>query len=172
MVAANAVVDVFIKSALFNNSQHIACYFAQENEFDSFPIINAIWEAKKKCYLPMLSKKQNNTLEFGIYEKNTALKFNRYHIAEPDVLLDFPKDQLDLVLMPLVGFDLKGHRLGMGAGYYDRTFQFVRDQQVLKPFMLGLAYESQKVPHVPTEHWDLTMNGVLTEKRLYLFRRS
>lgn len=167
--AANVAVDKLIKSALFNDSQHIACYVAQKNEFDCAPIIHAVWQAKKKCYLPKLTKGHHHNLEFSVYEKNTPLRFNRYNIAEPDSELDFPKDQLDLVLMPLVGFDLRGHRLGMGGGYYDRTFQFVIDQKVVKPFMLGLAYEAQQVPRVPIEKWDVPMNGVLTEERLYLF---
>ena len=131
------------------------------------PIMTAIWEAKKNCYLPILSKSQ--TLVFGAYESHTMLKTNRYHIPEPDISSYFPLEQLDLVLMPLVGFDLQGHRLGMGGGYYDRTFQFLLDKKIRKPFMLGLAYELQKVEHIPMDSWDISMDGVLTEEKLYLF---
>lgn len=166
IAAAGEAVRVLEENILFKDSEHIACYFAQENEFDCTPIIHAVWRAKKKCYLPLLLK---NSLEFGIYEKNTPLRLNRYNIAEPDVASNFPKDQLDLVCMPLVGFDLDGHRLGMGGGYYDRTFEFIRDQHVAKPFMLGLAYEAQRLPRVPVESWDIPMDGVLTEKQLYIF---
>lgn len=156
-----------VNSTLFKHSQSIACYFAVENEFDCAPIITAIWDAKKNCYLPILSK--TSTLAFGAYESNTILKLNRYHILEPDTSSYFPLEQLDLVLMPLVGFDLQGHRLGMGGGYYDRTFQFLHDKTSHKPFMLGLAYELQKMEHIPVDPWDISMNGVLTEEQLYLF---
>lgn len=71
--------------------------------------------------------------------------------------------------MPLVGFNLQGHRLGMGGGYYDRTFQFLRDETIHKPFMLGLAYELQKMEYIPVDPWDISMDGVLTEEKLYLF---
>lgn len=159
----NRLVD----TTLFKNSQRIACYFAQESEFDCGPIMTAILEAKKNCYLPILSKA--STLAFSVYEHSTILKFNRYHILEPDTSSYFPLEQLDLVLMPLVGFDLQGHRLGMGGGYYDRTFQFLHDKTIRKPFMLGLAYELQKMEHLPTDPWDVSMDGVLTEEKLYLF---
>lgn len=156
-----------VNTALFKHSQHIACYFAVGNEFDSAPLMKAIWDAKKNCYLPILSK--TNTLEFALYDSHTVLKSNRYCILEPDTSLYFPLDQLDLVLMPLVAFDLQGHRLGMGGGYYDRTFQFLQDNIIPKPFMLGLAYEFQKMEHMPVDPWDISMNGVLTEEQLYLF---
>jgi 5-formyltetrahydrofolate cyclo-ligase len=159
----NRLVD----STLFKHSQNIACYFAVENEFDCAPIVKAIWGAKKNCYLPILS--ETNTLEFALYDSHTDLKFNRYRILEPDTSLYFPSDQLDLVLMPLVGFDLQGHRLGMGGGYYDRTFQFLHDKTIRKPFLLGLAFEFQKMEQIPVDPWDISMDGVLTEKQLYLF---
>lgn len=156
-----------IDTILFKNSQSIACYFAQDSEFDCTPIIKAIWRAKKNCYLPILSKSQS--LSFGAYESDTILKKNRYHIPEPDTSWYFPLEQLDLVLLPLVGFDLQGHRLGMGGGFYDRTFQFLRGKTTPKPFMLGLAYELQKIEHIPIDPWDVSMDGVLTEEKLYLF---
>ncbi len=166
--AATLAANQLIATDLFKHSQHIACYLAQDNEFDCMPIIKVIWQAKKNCYLPVLSTVEKHTLIFAAYEPNTKLKVNRYHIPEPDTLLHFPEKELDLVLMPLVGFDLTGHRLGMGKGYYDRTFQFLQDQQIKKPFLLGLAYEVQKLEYVPTDTWDIAMDGVLTEEQLYL----
>jgi 5-formyltetrahydrofolate cyclo-ligase len=130
-------------------------------------MIEAIWDAQKNCYLPILSK--TSTLEFALYDGHTVLKHNRYRILEPETSLYFPSDQLDLVLMPLVGFDLQGHRLGMGGGYYDRTFKFLQDNTIRKPFMLGLAYELQKMEQIPVDPWDISMDGVLTEEQLYLF---
>jgi 5-formyltetrahydrofolate cyclo-ligase len=156
-----------VNTTLFKHNQNFACYVAVENEFDCAPIMKAVWEAKKNCYLPILSK--TSTLAFGVYESDTILKLNRYHILEPDTSSYFPLEQLDVVLMPLVGFDLQGHRLGMGGGYYDRTFQFLLDKTIRKPFMLGLAYEFQKIEHIPTDPWDVAMDSVLTEEKLYLF---
>lgn len=156
-----------VNTELFKHSQHIACYFAEKSEFDCAPMISAIWETKKNCYLPILS--ETNTLEFAIYDSHTTLNLNRYRILEPDTSSFFPLDQLDLVLMPLVGFDLQGHRVGMGGGFYDKTFQFLLNKTIHKPFLLGLAYEAQKIECIPSDPWDISMNGVLTEDELYLF---
>lgn len=168
-VAAEAAANHLIQTDIFKQSQHIACYFAAKNEFDGAAIIAKIWEAKKHCYLPILSTIKPNTLRFALYEYCSSLKLNRYRIPEPDTSVHFPVEQLDLVIMPLVGFDLDGHRLGMGGGYFDRTFQFVQEQKYVKPFLLGLGYEEQKINHIPIEPWDISLNGVLTEKQIYLF---
>lgn len=169
MQAASMAANRLVNTPLFKKSRHVACYFAQENEFDCAPIIQEVWRTKKKCYLPILSKRKHGSLEFCLYQKDTPLILNRYHIAEPDAVSLFPPDQLDLVIMPLVGFDLEGHRLGMGGGYYDRTFYFLRKNDSPRPFMLGLAYEVQYYSTILTEEWDVAMDGMLTEKKLYLF---
>jgi len=166
-VAGLSAVNRLIDTPLFQHSQNIACYFAEESEFDCAPIIAAIWGAKKNCFLPILS--ETNLLKFSAYDSNTILKFNRYRILEPETSLHFPAEQLDLVVMPLVGFDLQGHRLGMGGGYYDKTFQFLHDKTIQKPFLLGLAYELQKMENIPMDPWDISMDGMLTEEELYFF---
>ncbi len=78
--------------------------------------------------------------------------------------------ELDLVFLPLVAFDRVGHRVGMGGGYYDRTFAFVQ-QMHHKPILIGLAYEMQQVDGLPFCTWDIPLDGVLTEKQLRLFQK-
>jgi 5-formyltetrahydrofolate cyclo-ligase len=152
---------------LFNHHQNFACYFALTNEFDCTPIIKIILAANKKCFLPSLSIRGNNTLEFALYQPDQPLQFNRYQIPEPMFAEKISADLLDVVIFPLVGFDLHGHRLGMGGGYYDRTFHF--HTKNTKPYLLGLGYESQKVASLPHETWDIALQGVLTESKLYSF---
>jgi 5-formyltetrahydrofolate cyclo-ligase len=75
---------------------------------------------------------------------------------------------LDLVLVPLVGFDAEGHRLGMGAALYDRHFAFLGLRRTWKrPRLLGLAFEVQRVPHLPVEAHDVPLWGVVTERGIY-----
>lgn len=144
----------------------IACYFALDNEFDCGAIINAIWKANKTCLLPIISRNRHEKImRFAIYQPDDPLRTNQYHILEPMRDDTFSGDELDLVILPLVGFDEKGHRLGMGGGYYDATFA----QTSSKPFLLGLGYECQKVPELPKDAWDILLNGVLTEQRLSIF---
>ena len=72
--------------------------------------------------------------------------------------------------MPLVGFDLNGYRLGMGGGFYDTSLAYLRRRSAWKkPFLMGIAYECQKVETLPRDPWDIPLDAVLTEKKLYRF---
>ncbi|HSW92875.1 MAG TPA: 5-formyltetrahydrofolate cyclo-ligase [Gammaproteobacteria bacterium] len=163
--AANEAAHILQETAFFKRAQHIACYYPIQHEFDCLPLIELIWRAQKKCYLPVLS---DDSLDFFLYEKNTTLQPNRYQIPEPVTDKKIALDQLDIVLLPLVGFDETGNRLGMGAGYYDRTFH--QNTALKKPFLLGLGYEVQQVSELPKAVWDVPLDGVLTEKNMRTFR--
>jgi 5-formyltetrahydrofolate cyclo-ligase len=163
LAAAEKAARLLAVSPIFRESEHIACYLARDEEFDCVPIIEKVWRAQKKCYVPVLSPHEENTLEFVSYHHDDILEFNRYKILEPTDKEKVSIDKIDLVIMPLVGFDLQGNRLGMGGGYYDRTFS------KKKTFLLGLAYDAQEVPTLPSDVWDIPLNGILTEKRIILF---
>jgi 5-formyltetrahydrofolate cyclo-ligase len=163
--AGLAAKQLLVSNPLFQTSQHIACYFSQNDEFDCEAIIQEIWRAGKICYLPVLS---SNHLEFVVYHSDQPLQLNRYHILEPESGERLAVEKLDLVIVPLVAFDALGHRVGMGGGYYDRTFAFKRERAADKPFLLGLGYELQKVAAVPNNSWDVVLDGVLTEENLFI----
>jgi 5-formyltetrahydrofolate cyclo-ligase len=75
---------------------------------------------------------------------------------------------LDLVLVPLVGFDARGHRLGMGAGLYDRHFAFLRHRRAWRrPLLIGVAFEAQKLPRLAEAPHDVQLDGVVTERGVY-----
>ncbi len=75
---------------------------------------------------------------------------------------------LDLVLVPLVGFDARGHRLGMGAGFYDRRFVFLRHRRTWrKPLLIGLAFEVRRVERLAEAAHDVPLWGVVTERAVY-----
>lgn len=167
--AAQQALQLFTQSLLFTEYQHFACYLARTEEFDCSPIIKALWQANKECYLPVLCSEKEGHLNFIRYKENDALHLNRFRILEPDSQETIDPQKLDVVLLPLVGFDLHGHRLGVGGGYYDRTFSFIREHIGTKPILIGLAYELQHVHRLPFDEWDVTLNGVVTEKRVILF---
>lgn len=154
--------------ALFKNSVNISVYFSQEGEFETRPFIEKIWEHQKKCYLPkVLSNKK--TLQFFLYNINDRIRLNRFKIGESENSERIDCEDLDLVLMPLLGFDLKGHRLGLGGGYYDATFAFKLNRAIKKPFLLGVGFEEQAFLELPYDSWDVPLDGILTEKRLIIF---
>lgn len=164
--AAIAAASILASDARFIRSHHVACYLASREEFDCEPIIKLIRQTQKNCYLPALKDKH---LEFKHYNLNDPLRLNHYKILEPESSQVIPTPELDIVLVPLVGFDPQGNRLGMGGGFYDRTFAFLRENQTHKPLLIGLAYESQQLPELPPDPWDVRLDAVLTEKRLLNF---
>jgi 5-formyltetrahydrofolate cyclo-ligase len=91
---------------------------------------------------------------------NTRLVSNRFGIPEPEIRSNAsrPAWALDLILMPLVGFTERGDRLGMGGGFYDRTFEFLHHAACHKPKLIGLAHECQRVATMPTASWEYS-NG-------------
>ncbi len=155
---------------LFKRSQHIGLYLAEDGEIDPEVLIENAWRLNKKIYLPVLAPFGNH-LYFAPYFKNSKMKLNRYKIAEPHV---HPKhwlkpQQLSLILMPLVGFDKMGNRLGMGGGYYDRSLNFSRARKTpYKPYLIGLAHQLQLVKKLTHQPHDVPMLMVATEQQLYL----
>jgi 5-formyltetrahydrofolate cyclo-ligase len=151
---------------LFLQSRSIASYKAIQHEIDPSALIHKAWQNKQTCYLPILQRQQ---LIFCEYQPHTLLKKNYFNIPEPSVsnACIAPED-IDLVLVPLVGFTEKGQRLGMGAGFYDRSFAFLLNSpRPARPVLLGLAYEWQKLTALTEKNWDVPLNAVITEKQIY-----
>lgn len=166
---------ILAQSPIFKASTHIACYLALRSEMETFPIIEAIWAQKKECYLPIVHPKKRGLLYFGAYRKSTPLVKSRLGIKEPsfdeDSLVLCEPEELDLVVMPLLAFDSKGHRIGKGGGYYDRTFEFMNESpRPEKPFLCGLAFSSQELPEIEAEPWDVPLDAIVTEKEMRHFR--
>ncbi|MDP0562670.1 MAG: 5-formyltetrahydrofolate cyclo-ligase [Candidatus Endonucleobacter sp. (ex Gigantidas childressi)] len=156
----------------FLASTHIALYFASDGEIDPVGIAKKAWSQGKVCYLPVLDKNRKGYMYFLPYKPNMPMHHNQYGICEP-VLPDHcirHAEDLDLVLMPLTGFDEKGHRIGMGGGYYDRTFAFKKKAPTQnKPLLMGIAHECQKVELLSANAWDIQLAGVATDQKVYSF---
>ncbi|AIC10388.1 5-formyltetrahydrofolate cyclo-ligase [Xylella fastidiosa] len=123
--------------------------------------------AQVRYCLPILAGK---TLRFAPWHPGQPLKQNRYGIPEPDVTLDetLAPETMTLVVTPLVGFDTQGHRLGMGGGWYDRSFAF-RNRQSPPPWLVGVGFTVQQVSALPTEAWDIPVDAICTELTTLLF---
>jgi 5-formyltetrahydrofolate cyclo-ligase len=152
----------------FRLSEHIAFYLPSQGEIDPLPILEEAQRAGKHCYLPLLHPHQINTLLFMPYKVGDPLIENRYHILEPAYQQDkhFSVAQLDIVFVPLVAFDKDNQRLGMGKGYYDRTFAFLQQSKKDKPYLIGLAYRMQAVETLITEPHDVRLHHIITERIL------
>lgn len=148
----------------FQGAQHIALYMDFNNEVATQFIFNKALRLHKSCYLPCVTSMRH--LHFYKVDADTLLSKNRFGIFEPAGHAKARyAHQFDLIIVPLVAFDLDLHRLGMGGGYYDRTFAF--KGSATKPYLVGLAYDFQRVNHLPHSNLDVSLDMVITEKRIY-----
>lgn len=145
-------------------ARRIACYLSNDGEMDLGPAMTLLRSSGARLLLPAL---HGADLWFLPYDGGTRLAPNHFGILEPDVAPSRrcrPRD-LDLVLMPLVAFDTTGNRLGMGGGFYDRTFSYLGSRETWKkPLLLGIAYEFQRLDTLTPRGWDVPLQGVATEK--------
>ncbi len=168
--AARALAQQVGNTRLFHVCRRIACYFPADGEIDPAHVIDRIWRLNKICYLPVLAPVAREPLWFAPAQPGTPLKPNRYGILEPVTPARYRvrAQQLDLILLPLVGFDAAGRRLGMGKGFYDRSLEFLNHRQGWrKPHILGLAHDFQRVARLPTDPWDVPLQGVVTDRAFY-----
>ena len=165
--AAVGVLKQLKQLSEFSRSQKLAVYLANDGEISPECIVRHAWNEGKSCYLPVLDNHDKTKMHFQRYTSETVLSPNRFNIPEPilDLSLCIPATELDLVLMPLTAFDVSGGRLGMGGGFYDRAFSFVKT--ATKPVLVGLAHECQKIESVPMADWDVLISGVVTEDKAY-----
>ena len=170
-LAAAQLASHLAGTRLFMVSRRIACYLPNDGEIDTNPVIARLWRMRKTCYLPVLSPLAHDRLWFAPAKPGMELAPNRFGIPEPVVKArDLVRAQeLDLILMPLVGFDDRGNRLGMGGGFYDRSLEFLRHRACWrKPHVLGLAYDFQRVNGLAPDAWDIPLQGVVTDRAVYL----
>jgi 5-formyltetrahydrofolate cyclo-ligase len=167
-LASKKITEQLSQNILFQQSSTIAGYIATQREINPALLLKKALDKHKGCYLPIL---QENRLIFSAYDTNTLFNNNAFNIPEPlfskESLIE-PCD-LDLVLVPLLGFTTEGQRLGMGGGFYDRSFSFLLTKtRPSKPYLLGLAYEWQKLATFAACSWDVPLNAIITEKKVYL----
>ncbi len=154
-------------SEAYRSARRIAVYMAMDGELDPTPLIMRCRTDERELYLPVLPPMEG-AMSFRPYSIDTPLVPNRFGIPEPKSAEGgrMAKD-MDLVVTPIVGFDMQGNRLGMGAGFYDRTFGFLRHMEQPRPLLIGYAYELQKVQVLDAQSWDVPLAAVATEQHFY-----
>lgn len=169
---AHRIAHHLTRSHLFHNARRIAGYVAVRGEADPHLILEEARRRGKRTYLPVLSPVSDGRLWFATAHDLSTMRPNRFGIPEPHWIKQdlLHARQLDLVLTPLVGFDPHGNRLGMGGGFYDRSFAFLNDRRHhRRPLLIGCAYDLQQVDKLDRQDWDVPLNGIVTESGLRLF---
>ncbi len=153
--------------APYQRARHLGIYFAVDGELALEAFMQGSAHRNKQLYAPVL---RGDSLRFASLRRGVTLEPNRFGILEP---IDGPyidARSLDLVLTPLVAFDDRGIRLGMGGGFYDRCFQFLGLRSAWwKPKLIGVGYEHQHLPSIDAQTWDVRLWCAVTETDTYYF---
>nr|WP_315417739.1 5-formyltetrahydrofolate cyclo-ligase [uncultured Pseudomonas sp.] len=169
--AAQGLYRQLAQHPLFRRAKHISLYLPTDGEIDPRPLLRAAQRRGKATYLPVLSAWPRTKMVFQRVRPGEKLLPNRFRILEPRVNISRQRKvwALDLVLLPLVGFDDAGGRLGMGGGFYDRSLAYLARRQCWrKPTLLGLAHECQKVERLVQVSWDVPLAGTVSDKGWYI----
>ena len=166
--AATALYSLITAQDFYQSATKIAFYLAIDGEINPQPLLSKALAEGKSCYLPVIDQRDEPLLSFASYDDTTELVRNRWGIAEPprpDTYIS--PAGFDLVFVPLVAFDRECYRLGMGKGFYDRTFSFKILNRSSQPMLIGLAHNFQLVRGIPNECWDVRLDAVITSEKIY-----
>jgi 5-formyltetrahydrofolate cyclo-ligase len=144
----------------------VAVYAALPTELDAAPLIELARRRGCKIYVPRIDRHSLGR-KMRFVELTGRQRRNRLGIHEPEGSVTIGARWLDIVFLPLVGFDARGVRLGMGGGYYDRAFEFRRWRKAWHaPRLIGLAYAFQQVESLIAADHDVRLDAVVTEERM------
>jgi len=161
------IADRLSKTPDYLAAKNIALYIPVNGEADPRYLVAENKDPSRKFYLPVLSPTGNKHLNFTQWDKDTQFTNNIFGIPEPNLPHNsLASTQLDLVIMPLVGFDAQGNRLGMGGGYYDRTFAFrLKNKDIKTPLLIAYAYTFQQCKKLSAQSWDVPIDAYVTENK-------
>jgi 5-formyltetrahydrofolate cyclo-ligase len=169
--AAAHVARRFWRLPQARRARALACYTAMRGEMSCKPIVAAAHARGIILCMPVL---QADRLGFAQLARRGRTRRNRFGIPEPLASRGRCRAAatFDVIVLPLVAFDLSGRRLGTGGGFYDRTLQSVaRRRWCRRPLLVGIGYDFQCVPHLPDRPWDVPLDVIITETKLVTFTR-
>ncbi|MGH6968451.1 MAG: 5-formyltetrahydrofolate cyclo-ligase [Stellaceae bacterium] len=144
----------------------IAGYMQRGSELDPLPALKSLRNGGHSLALPVVTAK-NAPLVFRAWAPDEPLAPDAIGISAP--LPTSPETMPQIVFVPLIAFDGKGHRLGTGAGYYDRTLPGLRAQNA-NFLAIGLAFAVQQERELPHEPTDVPLDSVITERGVLWIR--
>ena len=164
------IVNHVLESGIFKKAQKIGYYHAVRGEAD--PANLSIGHKQQQFYLPVVvsaSENKQQGLVFAPALPTSQHQPNQFNIpepiCEPSKLIQI--HELDLLIMPLLGFDKRGNRLGMGGGFYDRSLSYKQQYPKKKPVLIGFAYDFQEIESLQAEPWDIGLEWIAKESGLF-----
>lgn len=170
--AGRAIVRLAQRHGLLARKRSLGLYIPAKGEVDCLPLLNrALWLGAE-CYLPVVPRARQRMLWFSRLDEAPHWRVNRYGIPEYGHRRSahVRASELDILFLPLMGFDAEGFRMGMGGGYYDASLAYrARRRHWHKPRLIGLAFEAQRVERLPRDPWDVPLDAVITERAYHRF---
>jgi 5-formyltetrahydrofolate cyclo-ligase len=152
---------------LLRPGTRVGLYLATVEEIDTAPLLSLALQRGCHVALPRVTSRRHDRMRFHAYAgagHAAQLRRGAFGIREPQGGAIRAARELDVVFMPLVGFDADGHRIGMGRGYYDRHFAFrLMHRHCSRPLLIGLAYAVQQVGSLPHAPHDVPLDAIVTE---------
>ncbi|NCA70129.1 MAG: 5-formyltetrahydrofolate cyclo-ligase [Sphingobacteriia bacterium] len=160
------------RDLIYRSKHHIAAYWPADGELDPRPLMREAITHGQALYLPVLGRRfgdpNGKGLRFARYRPEAPMRPNRYGIPEPRGRVRRSARRLDILLVPLVGFDADCNRIGMGGGYYDRTLGYLLSRRHWRrPRLIGIAHECQRLERILPRPWDIPLDAIVTEERVY-----
>ncbi|WP_392563662.1 5-formyltetrahydrofolate cyclo-ligase [Orbus wheelerorum] len=158
--AEHGIYQQIKKHPKVSSAKHIAIFLSFDGELNTKPIIEYFWQQKKSIFIPIIHPFNNDHMFFLRYDEQTELTRNRFGILQPklDVRNIIPYKKLDIIFTPLVAFDERNYRIGMGRGYYDRLLAGYQQTDI---YPIGLAFTCQKISYIPNQPWDVQLPEII-----------
>lgn len=165
--ASQALLAQLERIPEFLTDRRIGGYWAIAGELPLAAVMAGLRARNQVYCLPVIGAE--GQLTFAAWAPGMPVAMNRFGIPEPagPHIERIDPEQLDVVLLPLLGFDRVGQRLGFGGGYYDRSFAFLQGRTgVARPVLVGVGYAIQEVPKIEAMPWDVHLDYIATEREL------
>ena len=154
--AARSVAEHFFKFVSLKPADIVAGYWRIKDEMDCQPILVRLMDSLQPVCLPVVLG-DDMPLELRLWEQGAALYEAGFGTLAPAELA--PQVEPDIIIVPLLGFDKRGTRLGYGGGYYDRTFGKLKK----RPRLVGIAFAAQELDDIPRDAHDVPLDLIITE---------
>ncbi|MEP7313811.1 MAG: 5-formyltetrahydrofolate cyclo-ligase [Pseudomonadota bacterium] len=164
--AARLLLRSVLKYGWLRAGRRVGLYLSTPEEIDTGPLLAAARRLGCRLYLPRVTRYRDSRM--ALFSADAPLRRSRYGIYEPQSHDRPPLRQLDVIFVPLVGFDGRCNRMGMGKGFYDRLLAARRAApQLRRPLLVGLAYECQQVTQLLPQSHDVPLDFVVTESQVH-----
>ena len=162
---SQAAAEQLVATAEFRAASAVMLFLPLKYEIDARPIALKAWQSFKTVTVPRVGYEQKHMIPVVIRSLEEPLISDRYGVSTPRSAEPFPIEMIDLVVVPGLGFDRQGHRIGRGSGFYDRFLS----QPKFHGTTCGLALSEQVVNHVPCAAHDVRLDMLATDREVVRF---